>query len=99
MKYKGFYIDIIPDDNLIRSDSDGNRVVCRGFFISVFTDEARTEKFDEFTAAVGFEILENSIDEAEQFAKDVVVCEDKEFRGDQQDMDMQDDIIDNRISM
>lgn len=80
MEYKGFYIDIVPDSNIVRSDSDGNDVVCRGFLLSVFTDEARTEKFDEFSAAVGFEILENSIEEAEQYAKDVVSCEEKAFR-------------------
>ena len=54
MKYKGFYIDIIPDNHLVRTDSSGNEVICRGFSFSVFTDEARTEKFDEFTAAVGY---------------------------------------------
>ncbi|MBR1383855.1 MAG: hypothetical protein IJ555_08615 [Ruminococcus sp.] len=88
MKYKGFYIDITPDDHLVRTDSDGNDVICRGFSFSVFTDEGRTEKFDEFTAAVGFEILAEDMEEAEQFAKDVVSCEDKAFRMDQPDLIM-----------
>ena len=35
--------------------------------------------FDSFSAAVGFEILENSFAEAEQFAKDFVDCEGKEY--------------------
>ena len=30
--------------------------------MSVYTDEARTEKFDEFTAAVGYEILAEDIE-------------------------------------
>ena len=77
MRYKGLYIEIIPDDNIIRSDSSGNDVVCRGFSFSVFSDETRAERLDSFSAAVGYEILENSIEEAEQFAKDVVACEDK----------------------
>ena len=80
MKYKGFYIDITPADHLARTDSNGNEVICRGFSFSVFTDSERTEKFDEFTAAVGYEILAEDIEEAEQFAKDVVSCEDKAFR-------------------
>ncbi|SFC79545.1 hypothetical protein [Ruminococcus albus] len=88
MKYKGFYIDISPDNHIIRSDSEGNDVVCRGFLFSVYTDEERTEKFDVFSAAVGFEILTDSIEEAEQFAKDVVSCEDKAFRNDQPEMMM-----------
>ena len=88
MKYKGFYIDITPDDHLVRTDSGGNEVICRGFSFSVFTDEARTEKFDEFSAAVGYEVLAEDMEEAEQFAKVVVGCEDKAFRLEQQDMIM-----------
>ncbi|SDA30347.1 hypothetical protein SAMN02910447_03177 [Ruminococcus sp. YE71] len=86
MKYKGFYIDITPDDHIVRSDSSGNEVICQGFSFSVFTDETRTEKFDEFTAAVGYEILAEDMEEAEQFAKDVVSCEDKTFRLEQPDL-------------
>lgn len=88
MRYKGIYIDITPEDHIIRSDSDGNDVVCRGFSFSVYTDEERTEKFDEFTAAVGYEILTDSMEEAEQFAKDVVSCEDKAFCNDMPEMAM-----------
>ena len=88
MRYKGLYIEIIPDDNIIRSDSSGNDVVCRGFSFSVFSDETRAEKLDSFSAAVGYEILENSIEEAEQFAKDVVVCEDKALGIEQPEMVM-----------
>ena len=33
-----------------------------------------------FSAAVNFELLENSISEVEQFAKDYVDCEEKEYR-------------------
>jgi len=88
MKYKGLYIDITPCDDLIRNDSSGNDVVCRGFKVSVFNDEARTEKFDEFTAAVGYEILAEDMEEAKQFAKDVVSCEDKVLINDQPDMVM-----------
>ena len=88
MKYKGFYIDITPDDQIIRTDNSGNEVICRGFSFSVFTDETRTEKFDEFTAAVGYEILAEDMEEAEQFAKDVVSCEDKAFRLEQPEFSM-----------
>lgn len=88
MKYKGFYIDITPEDNIVRSDKQGNDVICRGFSFSVFTDVEKLDKIDEFTAAVGFEILDNDIDEAEQFAKDVVSCEDKAFGNDQPELVM-----------
>ncbi len=78
MKYKGFHIEISPDDHIIRSDSNGKDVACQGFKFTVFADESKSEKIDEFTAAVGFELLENSIEEAKQFAKDVVGCDIKE---------------------
>ena len=77
MLYKGFYIEITPDEHIIRSDSNGNDLVCQGFYFKVFADENKSEKVDEFTAAVGHEILYNSVDEAEQFAKDVFDCETK----------------------
>ncbi len=35
---------------------------------------------DMFTAAVGYELLKNSLSEAEQFAKDYVSTEEKELR-------------------
>lgn len=81
MIYKGFYIEISPDEHIIRSDSNGDDVVCQGFDFQVFADENKSEKVDEFTAAVGYELLENSADEAEQFAKDVVGCDTKESLG------------------
>ena len=34
---------------------------------------------DIFSAAVDFELLENSLEEAEQFAKDYIDCEEKEY--------------------
>ena len=74
MRYKGFYIKISPDINISRVDKNGRDVLCEGFLIQVFADET-----DSFSAAVGFEILENSFAEAEQFAKDFVDCEGKEY--------------------
>ena len=48
--------------------------------IQVFDGETEQVEIDNFSAAVGFEILENSLAEAEQFAKDYVECEGKEYR-------------------
>ena len=36
-------------------------------------------EIDIFSAAVDFELIKNSIDEAEQFAKDYIDCEEKEY--------------------
>ena len=84
MKYKGYMITIDPADDIRRSDSMGNETVCKGFNIRVFKDKGKTELFDEFSAAVGHEILENSLEEAEQFAKDTIICEEKQFDASQE---------------
>ncbi len=76
MKYKGFFVKITEDNNLIRD----NKEKCKGFIIEVFTDESKKYEIDIFSAAVGFEIRNNSIDEAEEFAKDYIDCEEKEYR-------------------
>lgn len=47
--------------------------------IRIFADENGQDEIDNFTAAVGFEILEDSLAEAEQLAKDFVECEGKEY--------------------
>ena len=68
---------ITPDRSIQRVDKKGNEVFCDGFIIQVFADETEQIEIDNFTAAVGFEILENSFAEAVQFAKDFVECEEK----------------------
>ena len=88
MKYKAYWITITPADDLVRSDEQGNKTVCEGFNIKVFKDKQKTKLFDEFSAAVGYEILENSVEEAEQFAKDTIVCEEKQLDIGQDEMSM-----------
>ena len=77
MRYKGFYIKISPDINISRVDKNGRDVLCEGFLIQIFADKNEHNEIDNFTAAVGFEILEDSFAEAVQFAKDFVECEGK----------------------
>lgn len=77
MKYKGFYIKISPDINIRRVDKKGRDILCEGFLIQVFADETERIEIDNFSAAVGFEILENSLAEAKQLAKDYIDCEGK----------------------
>ena len=77
MRYKGFYIKISPDSNIHRIDKKGRDILCEGFLIQVFADETERIEIDNFSAAVGFEILENSLGEAEQLAKDYIDCEGK----------------------
>lgn len=79
MKYKGFYVKITPDTDLHREDKDGNDIRCNGFTIEVFSDESERLEIDVFSAAVDFELLKNNLEEAEQFAKDYIDSEEKEY--------------------
>ena len=62
MKYKGFYVKIPPDTDLYRKDKDGNDIRCNGFTIEVFSDESEKIEIDVFSAAVDFEMLNNSLE-------------------------------------
>ncbi len=79
MKYKGFFVKITPDNYLPRETENGEIVASEGFRIEVFADESEKVEIDIFSAAVDFELIKNSIDEAEQFAKDYIDCEEKEY--------------------
>lgn len=67
----------MSDNEIKRVDKKGRDVLCEGFMIQIFEDETEQVEIDNISAAVGFEILENSLAEAEQFAKDYVDCEEK----------------------
>lgn len=79
MKYKGFLVKITPDEYLPRENDNGEVVACEGFRIEVFADESEKVEIEVFSAAVDFELMKNSLDEAEQFAKDYIDCEEKEY--------------------
>ena len=80
MKYKGFFVKITPDKNLSREDKNGEKVTCEGFTIEVFVDEFERLAIDVFLAAVDFELVKNSFEEVEQFAKDYIDCEEKKYQ-------------------
>ena len=80
MRYKGFFVKITPDADLYREDKDGNDIRCKGFTIEVFADESEKIEIDVFSAAVDFELLSNNLEEAKQFTKDYIDCEEKEYR-------------------
>lgn len=80
MKYRGFFVKITPDNNLHRENKNGETVKCNGFTIEVFSDESEKLEIDVFQAAVDFELLKNSFEEAVQFAKDYIDSEEKEYQ-------------------
>lgn len=72
MKYKGIYIKISHDREVHRVDKNGEPIICEGFLIQLFADEDEKIEIDNFTAAMDFEVLSLDLEEAVQFAKDVI---------------------------
>ena len=79
MLYHGFYVKITPLRKIQREKKDGSIACCDGFQVEIFSDRAEEIPVDVFTAVAGFEILSNSVNDAAQFAKDVIDSEEKEY--------------------
>ena len=58
-----------------RINRDGLSVQCDGFAIEIYDNKEKKNAVDIIYAAVGYELLENDIHEAEQLAKDYIDCE------------------------
>ncbi len=80
MKYRGFYVKI-SQESVARVDKDGNEMQCAGFVIEIFENEQSAIPLDRISAAVDFELLEPSVEEAEQFVKDYIDSERKKLIG------------------
>lgn len=80
MKYHGFYIKFSRNENMKREDKNGNQIDCKGYMIELFCDESGLNKIDLFSCAVGFEMLNDTLSEAEQFVKDVIDSNEKEYQ-------------------
>ncbi len=79
MLYHGFYVDFIPLINIPREDKNGGINYCRGYEIKIFSDAEKRNPVNGFYAAEGYEIISAKIDDAEQFAKDVIDLEQKKL--------------------
>lgn len=77
MNYKDFEIRI-TGAKVPRRDRKGRTIECDGFIVEIFTQDSDIP-VNVFNAAVGYELLENSIDEAEQLVKDYIDVEEKKF--------------------
>ncbi len=63
-----------------RVNRDGQSVACDGFMIEIYDSKEKKNAVDIIYAAVGYELLENDIHEAEQLAKDYIDSEKLELR-------------------
>lgn len=77
MNYKNFEIRI-TGAKVPRRDRKGRTIECDGFIVEIFTQDSDIP-VNVFNAAVGYELLENSIYEAEQLAKDYIDVEEKKL--------------------
>ena len=55
-----------------RVNRDGQSVQCDGFMIEIYDSKEKKNAVDIIYAAVGYELLENDIHEAQQLAKDYI---------------------------
>ena len=63
-----------------RVNRDGLSVPCDGFMIEIYDSKEKKNAVDIIYAAVGYELLEKDIHEAEQLAKDYIDSEKLELR-------------------
>ena len=77
MNYKDFEIHI-TGAKVPRRDRQGRTVEYDGYIVEIFTQDSEIP-VNVLNAAVGYELIENSIDEAEQLAKDYIDVEEKKF--------------------
>ena len=82
MLYHGFYVKFVPMANIPREDNDGKIVFCYGYEIYIFSDSEMKTPVEVFYAAEGFEITSATLENAEQFAKDVIDIEQKKYFAD-----------------
>lgn len=78
MVYKGFDIKITPE-KVLRTISGSQTLECDGFIIEIY-GENKNLPFEVFNVAVGFELLENSLEEVRQLVRDYIDLEKLEIR-------------------
>ena len=75
MKYRGMFVEIIPETGIEREAKDGSIKLCFGSRYRIYSDEEMQDMTDEFCAAVGFELPDDSTENAEFFAREYIDCE------------------------
>lgn len=75
MKYRGAIVDITKAYSIERMDKNGNSVLCDGYHFRIYADGNHDRPTDDFCAAVGFELPDGSIENAEMFAREYIDSE------------------------
>ncbi|MBR5091684.1 MAG: hypothetical protein IK093_19860 [Ruminiclostridium sp.] len=75
MKYRGMFVEITPATGIEREDMDGSIKLCSGSRYRIYSDSEMQDMTDEFCAAVGFELPDDSMENAELFAREYIDSE------------------------
>ena len=70
-QYKDVFVKITPEQ-IIRLDEHGHANVCDGFLIEIYDDDHCPVPLEIIGAAVGYELSENSEDEAAEFVREYI---------------------------
>ena len=79
MEFLGYDVKI-QARKVLRQNKEKRPVMCDGFLIEIFDKSELEMPVDVIEAAVDFELLENSLEEAEQLAKDYIGSEKRGLR-------------------
>ena len=82
MKYRGMFVEITPETGIKREDMDGSMKLCSGSRYRIYSDSEMQDMKDEFCAAVGFELPDDSMENAELFAREYIDSELKKMAHD-----------------
>ena len=70
-QYNGLFVKITPEQ-IVRHDEYKHADVCDGFLVEIFENDHCPVPLEIISAAVGYELSENSEDEAAEFAREYV---------------------------
>ena len=70
-QYKDVFVKITPEQ-IIRHDERKHADVCDGFLIEIYGDDHCQVPLEIIGAAVGYELSENSEDEAAEFVREYI---------------------------
>lgn len=78
IRYKRFCAEITPKKQQ-RKTNDGRMLECDGFAVIIYADTEKKLLLEQINIAVGYELLTGDDADIEQFVKDYIDSEEKEY--------------------
>lgn len=70
-QYRDVFVRLTPEQ-IVRHDEKEHADVCDGFLIEIFEDDSCPVPLEIISVAVGYELSENSVEEAAAFAQEYI---------------------------